>query len=249
MRAAALARTAAGAALAAAMQTGAAAPFAGAAAAAADLRLPAPGSYRLDRIMAAPHGAVLDSEGRARRLAEFTTGKITLFSFMYTACTDARGCPLALAVMHTLKTAIDADPALRGRIRFVSMSFDPAHDTPAVMRSYGGAMARAGPAGETLPWHFLTTQSSRQLAPLLDGFGQDAELAAAATAGQGGDRPALAHLLKLYLIDADGNVREIYSPAWLQPATILGDMRSLLAERPASSTARAWTRWPLRSLR
>ena len=196
--------------------------------------LPAPGSYRLDHIMQAPHGAVLDSEGRARRLAEFTTGKVTLFAFVYTACTDARGCPLALGVMHTLKAAIEADPALRGQVRFVSMSFDPTHDTPAVMRSYGGA---AGGPGAVLPWHFLTTQSPRQLAPLLAGFGQDVDLAANADG-----LPALSHLLKLYLIDASGSVREIYSPAFLQPATILGDMRTLAGES-------ARPRWPFQASR
>lgn len=187
-----------------------------------ELGLPAPGTYQLDRIMQAPHGAVLDSEGRARRLAHYSTGRVTLFSFVYTACTDARGCPLALAVMHTLKAAIEADPALRGQVRFVSISIDPRHDTPAVMRSYGGA---AGRVGEALPWHFLTTQSPRQLAPLLAGFSQDAapDLTAAGL-------PALSHQLKLYLIDRSGAVREIYSPAFLQPATILGDMRTLALE-------------------
>lgn len=204
-----------------------------------DLSLPKPGSYQLDRIMPAPHGAVLDSEGRARRLAEFTTGKVTLFSFVYTACTDSRGCPLALAVMHALKTAIELEPALRGRIRFVSLSFDPQFDTPEVMRSYGGA---AGRPDQPLRWHFLTTQSPRQLAPLLAGFGQDLEQAGA------GNRPPLAHLLKLYLIDGEGSVREIYSPAYLQPATILGDMRSLVAE--ADSQGRpAWARWPFQAAR
>ena len=205
----------------------------------ADLGLPKPGSYQLDRIMPSPHGAVLDSEGRARRLAEFTTGKVTLFSFVYTACTDSRGCPLALAVMHTLKGAIEADPALRKRIRFVSLSFDPQFDTPEVMRSYGGA---AGRPDQPLRWYFLTTRSPRQLAPLLAGFGQDLDLAGP------GNRPPLTHLLKLYLIDGEGSVREIYSPAYLQPATILGDMRSLLLEQEVQGRA-AWNRWPFQAAR
>jgi cytochrome oxidase Cu insertion factor (SCO1/SenC/PrrC family) len=57
----------------------------------ADLSLPKPGSYQLDHIMEAPHGAVLDSEGRARRMAEFTTGNVTLISLFYTACSVRRG--------------------------------------------------------------------------------------------------------------------------------------------------------------
>lgn len=194
----------------------------------ASLDLPAPGSYRLDRIMKAPHGAVLDSDGSAHRLAEFTEGKVTLFSFIYTACSDARGCPLALATMHALKAAIESDPRLRAEVRLVSMSFDPDHDTAPVMRSYGGA---DGAAAARPRWFFLTTQSARQLAPLLAGFGQDVQAPQQAMAPTAGERPQLAHLLKIYLIDRRGVVREIYSPAFLRADVMLGDIRTLAAER------------------
>lgn len=194
----------------------------------ASLALPAPGSYRLDRIMEAPHNSVLASDGSAHRLAEYTEGKVTLFSFIYTACSDARGCPLALATMHGLKAAIESDPRLRAEVRLVSMSFDPDHDTAAVMRSYGGA---DGAAAARPRWFFLTTQSARQLAPLLAGFGQDVRSAQQATAPAAGERPQLAHLLKIYLIDRRGVVREIYSPAFLRADVMLGDIRTLADER------------------
>jgi len=203
----------------------------------AGLDLPAPGSYTLDHIMPAPHGAVLDSDGSAHRLAEFATGKITVFSFVYTTCSDARGCPLALATLHTLKAAIGADPGLRDKVRLVSMSFDPDYDTPPVMLSYGGADAGAGARPR---WHFLTTQSVRQLAPLLDGFGQDVGMAVedrldnAGPAAPRAGRGQLSHLLKIYLIDGRGDVREIYSPAFLQPATMLADIRTLAREARAA---------------
>ena len=56
------------------------------------------GTYTLYPIMRAPSGVVVDLDGRSRRLAEFTTGKITLLSFVYTRCRDAWGCPLAYRV-------------------------------------------------------------------------------------------------------------------------------------------------------
>ncbi len=187
---------------------------------------PAAGTYRLERIMRAPDGIVLESDGSLRRLSEFTTGKVTLFSFIYTYCTDARGCPLAYATLHSLKRTIERSPALHGRVRFVSMSFDPAYDTPLAMRSYGGQEARDR---RGLAWHFLTTRSGRELAPMLDGFGQDVAVAST----QPGQRaPVLSHLLKVYLLDAGGNVREIYSTSWLHPAVLLNDIETLLLERP-----------------
>jgi len=218
--------------LALALGTGGAAG-AGAAEAPADAALPAlrfvppaPGSYRLERIMRAPDGPVLESDGSPHRLSEFTTGKVTLFSFIYTYCTDARGCPLAYATLHSLKNSIERSPALRGRVRFVSMSFDPEYDTPVAMRSYGGQEARAK---NGLDWHFLTTRGRAELAPLLDGFGQDVSVAAQRP---GMRIPVLSHMLKVYLLDARGEVREIYSTSYLHPAVLLSDIRTLLLERP-----------------
>lgn len=188
------------------------------------VQLPEPGSYRLEHIMRVPDGQVLESDGSLHRLSEFTTGQVTLFSFIYTYCTDARGCPLAYETMHKLKASIETDAALRGKVRFVSMSFDPEYDTPAAMRSYGGtdAQDRHG-----LRWHFLTARNGRELAPLLDGFGQDVRVAAQ-PAGQ--RAPVLSHVLKVYLIDRSGTVREIYSTSFLNPAVLMGDIRTLVME-------------------
>jgi protein SCO1 len=187
---------------------------------------PAPGSYRLYDIMRAPDGAVLESDGTDHRLSEFTTGKVTLFSFIYTYCTDAKGCPLAYETLHSLKKTIEQDAALRGKVRFVSMSFDPRNDTPQTMRLYGDGEMR-NPKG--LRWHFLTSRSGKELAPLLDGFGQDVSVADEQPPGQ--RVPVLSHMLKVYLIDAGGSVREIYSTSFLHPTILLNDIKTLLLEK------------------
>ncbi len=187
---------------------------------------PAPGTYQLQRILTAPDGAVLDSDGTAHRLSHFTRGKLTLFSFIYTYCTDAKGCPLAYETLHSLKKIIERDAALRDKVRFVSMSFDPRNDTPETMRLYGDLEMRDR---KGLRWHFLTTRSGRELAPLLDGFGQDVSVARDQPPGQ--RVPVLTHMLKLFLIDADGKVREIYSTAYLHPTLLLNDIKTLLMER------------------
>lgn len=198
---------------------------ASAAPAPAQFALPAPGAYKLERILKAPDGIVLDSDGSRHRLSAFTTGKVTLFSFIYTYCTDAKGCPLAYETLHSLKKTLGKDPRTRDKVRFVSMSFDPTYDTPPAMRSYGGADARER-AG--VDWRFLTSASNADLAPMLDGFGQDVSVAAERAPGQ--RVPTLSHLLKVYLIDSGGTVREIYSTSFLQPAVVLNDIRSLLLE-------------------
>ena len=190
-----------------------------------DYEPPAPGTYTLHRIMAAPEGEVLDLDGRARPLSQYTRERFTLLAFVYTTCVDPDGCPLAYRVFDALRPPLAADPALRDRVQLVTLSFDPATDTPAAMRRYAAGRERTRPGAP--PWHFLTTRSTRALQPLLDGFGQDVRAASRPAGG----RREISHVLKVFLIDPAGDVREIYSSAFLHPRTVLNDLQTLLLER------------------
>jgi cytochrome oxidase Cu insertion factor (SCO1/SenC/PrrC family) len=184
---------------------------------------PAPGSYTLQHIQDTPDALLLDGDARRRSLAALTRGKITLLSFFYTYCSDAWGCPYAYATLSGLRERLLAEPALARRVRFVNVSFDPAHDTPEALRRYG-----AGLAGDArLEWQFLTAPSLRVLLPLLDAYGQDVSIA---TDALGRPTRTRYHLLKMFLIDARGRVREIYALDYLHPAVMLGDIRTLALE-------------------
>lgn len=188
---------------------------------------PQPGSYQLPVIQAAANGWVLEGNWVPRRLSSYTRGALTLLSFVYTYCTDPVGCPLAYETFATLRSRVLADPSLRGHVRFVSLSFDPTNDTPQAMKHYGGQNATS----KELPWAFLTTYSVNFLKPILDGFGQDVEVELD-TAG----RPTrtLTHMLKVFLIDGQAQVREIYSAAFLQSDVMMADLRTLALERAAA---------------
>jgi protein SCO1/2 len=189
----------------------------------ADFAPPVPGTYTLHPIRRAPSGPVVDLDGRSRPLTELTTGKITLLSFVYTRCRDAWGCPLAYRVFDAVGTAVERSPALRSRVRLVTLSFDPRHDTPEVMRQYAGEQAARG-----IDWRFLTTRSEHTLIPLLTGFGQDVRAAATGGPGEAGQ---LTHMLKVFLIDPRGVIREIYSTAYLYPEVVVADIETLRLER------------------
>jgi len=186
---------------------------------------PAPGTYTLHRIMTAPDGHVVGVDGRAHRLSRFTRDRITLLGFIYTTCIDPDGCPLAYRVFDTLRDSIVGAPPLASRVRFVTLSFDPARDSPGVMRRYAGSRLRAEGG---LEWYFLTTRSARELLPLVDGFGQDVRITVDRASGT--PRRELSHVLKVFLIDRAGAVREIYSSDFLHPTTVLNDIRTLLME-------------------
>lgn len=187
---------------------------------------PAPGSYTLHRIMVAPEGRVLGINGRPQLLSRYTRGQITLLGFIYTTCVDPEGCPLAYRVFDELKEAIAAVPSLHGKVRFVTLSFDPARDSPDAMRQYAGSRAAETKGG--LRWYFLTTGSARELMPLVEGFGQDVRV----TFDSSGARPRreLSHVLKVFLIDRLGDVREIYTSTFLYPRLVLNDIETLLME-------------------
>jgi cytochrome oxidase Cu insertion factor (SCO1/SenC/PrrC family) len=186
---------------------------------------PAPGTYTLHRVMAAPDGEVLGLDGRAQRLARVTHERITVLGLIYTTCVDPDGCPRTLPVFDAIRRAAAASPRLREHVRVVTLSFDPERDTPAAMRGYAGARAAAG----GVPWHFLTTRSPAAVAPLLDGFGQDVRQTRVRDTG--GTRREISHVLKVFLIDPAGFVREIYDSTFLHPRTVLNDVETLLLER------------------
>jgi protein SCO1 len=184
---------------------------------------PAAGTYSLQHIQDSPDAALLDLSAHPCRLSDLTHRKVTLLTFFYTHCTDPLGCPYALGVMSGLRERIAADPDLRRNVRFVSISFDPTHDSPDQLRSYArGLAAKAG-----FEWDFVTTPSIAVLQPLLDDFGQDVRIE---PARDGHPVRSMNHMLKLFLIDSGGSVREIYALDFLQPEVMLNDIRTLRME-------------------
>ena len=186
---------------------------------------PVPGSYQLHRIMPAPDGQVLNVDGRVLPLSQFTGDKITLLGFIYTSCADPDGCPRAYRVFDNLKAQMLKVPALDGKLRFVTLSFDPARDTPKVMSQYGSGRLKNL---RGLEWHFLTTRSISDVLPLIDGFGQDVRYGVNKSSGK--PVTELSHVLKVFLIDRDHNIREIYTSTFLHPQTVMADIKTLLIE-------------------
>ena len=89
-------------------------------------------------------------------------------------------------------------------------------------------------------WRFLTSRSVAELLPVLDDFGQDVSIE---TDEHGKAARTLHHMLKVFLIDPHGTVREIYSLAYLQPDVMFNDIRALAMEsRTADSGADSPTR-------
>ena len=183
-------------------------------------RLPAPGSYSLPRLFAAPDGEVLLPDGSPARLHRILEGRLSIVSFIYSYCRDPEGCPLAWAALEGVYEAFKADPTLARRAQLVTISFDPTNDTPEQMRLMGGRRVD----DRQLRWWYLTTASVARLLPLLDGFGQDVTVE---TDDRGQPTRTLNHMLKLFAVDGAHSVREVYGVATLAPEAVINDLRTL----------------------
>ena len=111
----------------------------------------------------------------------------------------------------------------------MSLSFDPSNDTPQQMAIYGHGLANAAQAAPApqVRWRFLTTASVARLLPLLAGLGQDVSIE---TDARGRATRTLNHMLKVFLIDAALELREIYSVPTLDVAVLVNDLRTLALE-------------------
>ncbi len=182
---------------------------------------PTPGTYELPVIRPAADGAVLLEDGSEARLRSYLQGKISVLSFIYTSCSDVNGCPLATFVLHSLKGAIARHPNLSDKVRFISLSFDPERDTPKAMRDYG----RDFKQGTAAEWLFMTTRSDKELRPILKAYSQYVNKARDA-----GGNTEIAHTLRAYLVDASGDVRNIYSIDFLHPDLLMADIETIMLD-------------------
>jgi protein SCO1 len=190
--------------------------------------LPAPGTYALQRIQRVPEAQLLDADDRPTALSAATRGAITALAFFYGHCVDPAGCPVAWSAFEALQKEAASDPLLRGRLRLVFVSLDPAHDTPTVMR----LLQKSENAGTLPPWRFLTSRSQSDLAPLLASMGQDI---AFETDAAGKPTGIVNHMRKVFLIDPEGWAREIYTTAFLSPDNLINDARTLAMAHPEAS--------------
>ena len=189
---------------------------------------PPPGTYELPPIDTVTDHVLLDSTGKQVRLFELTSDKISVVSFMYTACAEVGGCPLAAAVLQRLDRMLSERPDLRDRVGLLSVSFDPERDTPDRL-----AEVRAALQPQT-QWRFLTGATPADMQPLLTDFNQSVAKLHQADGTWSG---LFQHVLKVFLLDTGHQVRNIYSLGFFNPQLVLNDIETLLMENKQAGHA------------
>jgi len=183
--------------------------------------LPPPGTYTLPAIDTVNNHSLLDSTGKRVSLFDLTQGKIAVISFMYTSCAEVGGCPMAAAVLQQLDRLLAQRSELAGRVTLLSVSFDPERDTPTRMAETREVL------DPHKDWHFLTSASPADMQPILTDFNQ---LAVKLWQEDGSWSGVFRHLLKVFLLDTDHQVRNIYSTGFFNAQLVLNDIETILLE-------------------
>lgn len=144
----------------------------------------------LPKLFEVPDTRLVDETGKPVNLASMK-GSVTVYDFIFTNCTGT--CPIMTNNMRALTPKIDDDAP----VRFVSISVDPARDTPAVLNDYAKRV-RNDPR-----WTFLTGDRQQIVDLSVKGF-----KLAAGDPTPGGE--PLLHSSRFAVADKQGVIRAYY---------------------------------------
>ncbi len=169
-----------------------------------------PDSYLAD-IGPAPEVRLIDAREKPFDLSSLR-GKAVLVSFIYTTCNGA--CPATTLRLSLIQHALETAGLWGSRVEFVSITLDPSQDVPEVLRRYASLYD-----AEPDAWHFLTGPPD-QVNEVIASWDMWVRRT---------DQGALDHPSRVFLVDPRGHQREIYNLDFLQPKTVVRDVRAVLA--------------------
>jgi protein SCO1 len=165
---------------------------------------------------AVPNFSLVNQDAKPIRLDRYR-GKALLLTFIYTRCPLPEYCTLMSNNFAQIDKELQKNAALYDKTHLLSVSFDPAYDTPKVLRSYGAAHTGNYTSETFKHWEFATG-TPQQIKEIAQFFGL--------TYSQ--EKDQIAHSLRTVVITPDGKVYKIYRSNDWKPEEVLSDLRTLL---------------------
>lgn len=162
----------------------------------------APGQPVMDAML-------VDQEGKPRPFSSFKGHRVAL-TFIYTRCPLPEFCPLMDRHFASVQKSIAGTPALAD-VRLVTVTLDPAFDTPPVLEAYAGRRG-ANPA----IWTFLTGEPAE-----VNRFGSQFGLYVEHNPDNAID---ITHNLRTAVIDREGRLVTVHSGNSWTPAELVADL-------------------------
>jgi protein SCO1/2 len=165
---------------------------------------------------AVPDFKLLNQSGKTIDFDQFR-GKVLLVTFIYTRCPLPDYCIRMSRNFADVQKQLAADPQLYGKTHLLSISFDPAYDTPKVLRSYGSAYAGRGAFSH---WDFAVPPSAE-----LDAVDEFFDVGVSS-----GSNNTLTHSLSTAVIAPDGKIFRWYPNNDWTPSAVVDDIKQAVAQ-------------------
>ena len=165
-----------------------------------------------------PDFAFTNQDVKRASLKQFR-GKTLMITFIYTRCPFPDFCPRMSSNFAEIYKQLGSNPSLADT-QLLSISFDPEHDTPKVLRNYGFSLAHTRDATMFRRWEFAVPKSA-DLPKIADFF-------ALTVKSEGGQ---ITHNLSTTVIGPDGKLVRWYHGGDWQVSDLIKDAASTRAPK------------------
>jgi protein SCO1/2 len=176
----------------------------------ASIHIPQPGDD-------VPDFHLINQAGKNISLHQYR-GQTLLLTLIYTRCPFPDYCPRVTHQFAEIDRQLRANPQRYGKTHLLSISFDPAHDTPPALRAYGLTSAATKDPAIFHHWEFAAI-------PQTD-LPQFADYFALTYKEEGGQ---IIHSLSAAVISPDGKIFKWYQGADWQASDLLQDVEKAKA--------------------
>ncbi len=161
---------------------------------------------------AVPNVMFVDQDGKYRDFASFRPSTVVV-TFIYTKCPMPTFCPLMDRHFAEIQKTIKAEPVFE-KIHLLSVSFDPATDTPPVLKKHATALG-ADPSR----WTFVTGDRDE-----LDKFAMRFGVSIMRNPA---DPVDITHNLRTAIVDERGKLLQAYTGNSWTPEQVIADLRKI----------------------
>lgn len=170
-----------------------------------------------------PDYRLINQDSKAIRIHDYK-GKALLLTFIYTRCQDPNQCTLMSSNFAAIDQELQKQPELYAKTHLLSISFDPAYDTPKVLRSYGAAHTGKFSDETFAHWEFASG-SADEVKGIAKFFGlkyyQDTP----------SGTEQVIHSLRTAVIGPDGKIVKVYRGNEWKPEDLVSDLKGAVSER------------------
>ncbi len=166
---------------------------------------------------AAPATVLIGQDGKPLSLADFK-GRAVALTFIFTRCPLPEFCPRMNTQFAEMETQLAKEPALYAKTQLLSVSFDPEHDSPEVLREYRERFLKGVKGVAPAHWKFATGTPDR-IKEFTGFFGL--------TYLKSGEQ--FVHSLATAVIGPDGKVFSVRRGNDWEPPAVIEDLRKAAA--------------------